>query len=32
MLYPRSRHGVTDPLLNKHLRTLMLDFVLRNTQ
>jgi dipeptidyl-peptidase 4 len=24
MLYPRSRHGVTDPLLVKHWRTLML--------
>jgi dipeptidyl-peptidase-4 len=30
MLYPKSRHGVTDPALNKHLHQLMLDFVLRN--
>jgi dipeptidyl-peptidase-4 len=29
MLYPRSRHGVTDPQLVKHMRTLMLDFTLR---
>ena len=25
MLYPRSRHGVSDPLLVKHMRTLMLE-------
>lgn len=30
MLYPRSRHGVTDPLLVKHLRTVMTDFILEN--
>jgi dipeptidyl-peptidase-4 len=30
MLYPKSRHGVTDPMLAKHLRTTMLDFVLAN--
>lgn len=29
MVYPKSRHGVTDPLLNKHLRSMMLDFVMR---
>ena len=30
MLYPKSRHGVTDPVLVKHLRTTMLDFVLEH--
>ena len=30
MLYPKSRHGVTDPALVKHLRSTMLDFVLAN--
>ena len=29
MLYPRSRHGVSDPRQNLHLRRLMLDFVMR---
>jgi dipeptidyl-peptidase-4 len=29
MIYPRQRHGFTDPRLNKHLRQLMLDFVIR---
>ncbi|MBM3773033.1 MAG: S9 family peptidase [Acidimicrobiia bacterium] len=29
MLYPKSRHGITDPALVKHMRSLMLDFVLR---
>lgn len=29
MLYPKSRHGVSDPLLVKHLRQVMLDFTLR---
>jgi dipeptidyl-peptidase-4 len=28
MLYPKSRHGVTDPALVKHLRATMLEFVL----
>jgi len=28
MLYPKSRHGVTDPVLVKHLRSTMLAFVL----
>ena len=30
MLYPKSRHGVTDPLLLKHMRQMMLDFILEN--
>jgi dipeptidyl-peptidase-4 len=30
MLYPKSRHGVGDPLLVKHMRTLMTDFILGN--
>ena len=30
MLYPKSRHGVTDPLLLKHMRRLMTDFVVAN--
>ena len=30
MLYPKSRHGVTDPLLVKHLRQMMLDFIVEN--
>jgi dipeptidyl-peptidase 4 len=29
MIYPRSRHGVTDPRLNQHLQQTILDFVLR---
>ncbi|MBF8300684.1 MAG: Dipeptidyl aminopeptidase/acylaminoacyl-peptidase, partial [Acidobacteria bacterium] len=29
MIYPRQRHGVTDPRLNTHLRRLMLDFIMR---
>jgi dipeptidyl-peptidase 4 len=28
MLYPKSRHGVVDPALVRHMRTAMLDFVL----
>jgi dipeptidyl-peptidase-4 len=28
MLYPKSRHGVVDPVLVKHLRATMFDFVL----
>ena len=28
MLYPKSRHGVTDPVLVKHLRKTMFDFIL----
>lgn len=30
MVYPKSRHGVTDPLLVKHLRTMMTEFILAN--
>ena len=30
MLYPKSRHGVTDPVLVKHMRQMMTDFVLAN--
>ena len=29
MLYPKSRHGVSDPQLVKHMRERMLDFTLR---
>jgi dipeptidyl-peptidase 4 len=28
MVYPRSRHGITDPRLNKHFRQAMFDFIL----
>lgn len=28
MIYPKSRHGLSDPLLNTHLRQLMFDFVM----
>ena len=30
MIYPKSRHGVTDPLLVKHMRTMMTDFIVNN--
>jgi len=30
MLYPKSRHGVTDPRLNAHLRQMMLDYIVEN--
>jgi dipeptidyl-peptidase-4 len=30
MVYPKSRHGIVDPLLIKHWRTLMMEFVLAN--
>jgi len=30
MVYPKSRHGVTDPLLVKHMRTLMTEFIVAN--
>ncbi len=30
MVYPKSRHGVTDPMLVKHMRQMMTDFVLAN--
>ena len=29
MVYPKSRHGVNDPMLVKHMRTLMADFIMR---
>jgi dipeptidyl-peptidase 4 len=29
MIYPRSRHAVSDPLLNKHLRQNMFDFTMK---
>ena len=29
MVYPKSRHGIADPRLNKHLRQTMLDFIMR---
>jgi dipeptidyl-peptidase 4 len=30
MLYPKSRHGVTDPLLVKQMRAMMTEFILAN--
>jgi dipeptidyl-peptidase-4 len=30
MLYPKSRHGLSDPALVKHMRTLMVDFIDRH--
>jgi dipeptidyl-peptidase-4 len=30
MIYPKSRHGITDPLLLKHLRAMMTEFILAN--
>jgi len=30
MLYPKSRHGIRDPLLVKHMRAMMTDFILEN--
>lgn len=30
MLYPKSHHGVVDPLLVKHMRSMMTDFILQN--
>jgi dipeptidyl-peptidase-4 len=30
MIYPKSRHGVTDPVLVKHLRQMMTDFIVGN--
>lgn len=30
MIYPKSRHGVTDPLLLKHMRQMMTDFITTN--
>ena len=30
MLYPKSRHGVTDPVLVRHMRAMMLEFIEKN--
>ena len=30
MVYPKSRHGVVDPLLLKHMRSMMTDFIVEN--
>ncbi len=30
MLYPKSRHAVSDPMLVKHMQTLMTEFILNN--
>jgi dipeptidyl-peptidase-4 len=30
MVYPKSRHGVTDPVLVKHMRQMMTDFIIAN--
>ena len=30
MVYPKSRHGVTDPALVRHMRQMMTDFILGN--
>jgi dipeptidyl-peptidase-4 len=30
MVYPKSRHGVVDPLLLKHMRQMMTDYILAN--
>jgi len=30
MVYPKSRHGVNDPVLVKHMRIMMTDFILAN--
>jgi dipeptidyl aminopeptidase/acylaminoacyl peptidase len=30
MVYPKSRHGISDGRLNSHLRQLMFDFVMRS--
>ena len=30
MVYPKSRHGVTDPVLVKHMRQMMTEFILGN--
>lgn len=30
MLYPKSRHGVVDPALVRHLREMMTEFILKN--
>jgi dipeptidyl-peptidase-4 len=30
MLYPKSRHAVSDPVLLKHMRSMMTEFILEN--
>jgi dipeptidyl-peptidase 4 len=30
MIYPKSRHGVTDPILVKHMQQMMTDFIVGN--
>jgi dipeptidyl-peptidase-4 len=30
MIYPKQRHGVTDPLLLKHMRQMMTDYIVKN--
>jgi dipeptidyl-peptidase-4 len=30
MLYPRSRHGISDPALSRHMRTLLTNYLLDN--
>jgi len=30
MTYPKSRHGVTDPRLVRHMREMMLKYILEN--
>ena len=30
MLYPKSRHGIADPSLVKHMRTRMVDFIMKH--
>jgi len=30
MVYPKSRHGVTDPVLVRHMRQMMTEFILGN--
>jgi dipeptidyl-peptidase 4 len=32
MVYPKSRHGITDARLNKHLRQVMFDFITRTVR
>src|SRR5437899_5901541 len=32
MVYPKARHGLTDPVLVKHWYQMMTDFVLGNSQ
>jgi dipeptidyl-peptidase-4 len=32
MVYPRTRHGITDARLNKHFRQTMFDFIQRVVQ